>query len=105
MALKMTITEVPALQDSSPRWKIKFLETAEKELEKLDKASSRIISRYIRERLETSEDPRRFGKPLAGNLKEFWCYRVGDYRIICNIDNEKILILVVRIAHRREVYD
>ena len=101
----MTTTELPALKDSPPQWKIKFLETAEKQMEKLDKATSRILSRYITERLVTPENPRRFGKALSGNLKEFWCYRVGDYRIICNIFDEEILILVVRIAHRREVYD
>ena len=84
---------------------IKFLETAQKQLEKLDKATSRIISRYVADRLITADNPRRFGKALSGNLKEFWCYRVGDYRIICNILDGEILILVVRIAHRREAYD
>jgi len=90
---------------NEPQWQVKFLETAEKQLEKLDKASYRAINHYIAERLVTVENPRRFGKPLSGNLKEFWSYRVGDYRIICNILDEKILILVVRVGHRREVYD
>ena len=101
----MTITKPSVLKRSDIPWKVKFLETAEKQLEKLDKATCRTLNRYIAERLATPEDPRCFGKPLSGNLKEFWRYRVGDYRIICNILDQEILILVVRIAHRREVYD
>lgn len=100
----MTSTE-RALKTSSLPWKVKFLETAEKQLEKFDKPICRLLTRYIAERLTTPEDPRRFGKALSGNLKEFWCYRLGDYRIICKILDEDILILVIRIAHRREVYE
>lgn len=96
---------IPTEDNSSPQWTVKFLETAEKQFEKLDKSVCRSINRYIEERLETSQNPRRFGKPLAGNLKEFWRYRVGDYRIICNIQDTQLLILVVRVAHRSEVYD
>lgn len=101
----MTTTENTSNRDCHRPWKIQFLETAEKQLEKLDKATCREINRYIAERLATPENPCRFGKPLSGNLKEFWRYRVGDYRIICKIQDEDILILVVRIAHRRQVHD
>lgn len=52
-----------------------------------------------------SQDPRHLGKPLSGNLREFWRYRVGDYRLICKIQDDHLLILVVRIAHRSQVYD
>lgn len=101
----MTTTEPSTLKESSPQWKVKFLETAEKQFAKLDKATCRALNRYIAERLTTPEDPRRFGKPLSGNLKEFWRYRIGDYRMICNIQDEHVLILVVRVAHRSEEYD
>lgn len=105
MVPRMTITEPSSLKESSLQWKVKFLGTAEKQFEKLDKETCRTINRYIVERLVTSEDPRRFGKPLSGNLKEFWRYRIGDYRIICSIQDEHFLILVVRVAHRSEIYD
>lgn len=97
----MSLTE----NNSPSPWKVKFLETAEKQFEKLDTAVCRSINRYIAERLTTSQDPRRFGKPLSGNLKEFWRYRIGDYRIVCKIQDDHLLILVVRIAHRSQVYD
>jgi len=100
----MTTIEPPDSKGSSPQWTVKFLETAEKQFEKLDKATCRTINRYITERLTTPEDPRRFGKPLLGNLKEFWRYRIEDYRIICKIEDKHVLILVVRVAHRSHVY-
>src|SRR3990167_1072393 len=105
MAWKMSATELSAFTDTPPQWKIKFLETAEKQLAKLDKETSRILNRYIAERLVTPEDPRRFGKPLSGNLKEFWCYRVGDYRLICELHDHVLTISVIKIGHRKEVYD
>ena len=101
----MIITEPPSLKGSSLQWKVKFLETAEKQFEKLDKETCRTITRYIAERLTTPEDPRRFGKPLSGNLNEFWRYRIGAYRIICKIEDEHVLILVMRIAHRSQAYN
>ena len=101
MALKMTTTN----SGSSNKWKIEFTQTAEKQFEKLDKSMRQTINRYISERLATEEDPRRFGKALSGNMKEFWRYRLGDYRMICEIQDKKLLILVVRLAHRSHVYD
>lgn len=50
------------------------------------------------------EDPRQLGKPLQGRLSELWCYRVGDYRLVCELRDEALVVLVVRIGHRREVY-
>lgn len=81
------------------------METADKQFSKLDKETCRLINRFIRERLATNEDPKRFGKPLTGNLKEFWRYRIGDYRLICSIQETKLLILVARVSHRKDVYE
>jgi mRNA interferase RelE/StbE len=86
-------------------WKTEFTQTAEKQFDKLDKEIRRTLKRYIIERLETELDPKRFGKPLTGNLKEFWRYRIGDYRLIYKIQEAKVTVLVVRIAHRKNVYD
>jgi mRNA interferase RelE/StbE len=105
MGQKMTSIDVASVKEESPQWQVLFLPTATKQFEKLDKAICRMINKYIKERLTTSEDPRRFGKELVGNLKEFWRYRIGDYRLICKIEDEQVLILVVRVDHRKEVYD
>ncbi len=86
-------------------WRIEWKESARKELRKLNKqAQSQIIS-YLKESIEKSDNPKNFGKPLVGNLKGLWRYRIGDYRAVCQIQDEKITVLVVRIAHRKEVYD
>lgn len=86
-------------------WKIEFTPNAAKSLSKIDRSAARRIIRYLRERLENCEDPRSHGKALKGVLREFWRYRVGEYRIIARIEDNQLLILVVRIAHHREVYN
>lgn len=85
-------------------WELKFSPLALKDLKKLDKATNKIILAYLYEKLVTNENPRRFGKPLSGNLKEFWRYRVNDYRVICEIKDHQFQILAVHIAHRSKVY-
>ena len=85
-------------------WRIEFAESAQKELKAIDHQAQRDILRYLKERIATDEDPRRFGGPLRRNLAGLWKYRIGNYRIICKIENERLLVLVVRIGHRREVY-
>jgi mRNA interferase RelE/StbE len=60
---------------------------------------------FLRDRIATTENPRRFGKPLRGGLKSLWRYRVGDYRLICDIRDETLVVLVVRAGHRRNIYD
>jgi mRNA interferase RelE/StbE len=86
-------------------WRVEFLRDAERELGRLDEAVRARILAFLRDRLASRKDPRGLGEPLRGpELGKYWKYRVGDYRIICNIRDERILILVVRIGHRREVY-
>lgn len=86
-------------------WTIEFDESAARELRRLDKQIQREILNYFRQRIATDEDPRRFGKPLARELTGLWRYRVRDYRMICNIEDDKLVVLVVRVSHRKDVYN
>jgi mRNA interferase RelE/StbE len=85
-------------------WKVEISPTALKQLAKLDKPVSRRILEFLHKRVENLEDPRTLGGRLQGALSEFWKYRVGDYRIICSFEHERLVVLVLRIGHRREVY-
>ena len=76
----------------------------EKALRKLGHTEARRIMAFLRDRVAGSPDPRRFGRPLKGHFSEFWRYRVGDYRVICELQDETLVVLVVGIAHRRHVY-
>ena len=85
-------------------WTVEFDDAAAKELRKLDRPAQQDILKYLRERIATDEDPRRFGRALTGQLAGLWRYRVRDYRIICNIENDKLIVLVLRVGHRKKVY-
>ncbi|RIH88178.1 Toxin RelG [Calidithermus terrae] len=86
-------------------YRIEFDPRAEKELAKLDREVARRILRFLRERVATLDDPRGIGEALHGpELGRFWKYRVGDYRLICHIQDQIIAVLVLRIGHRRDVY-
>jgi len=86
-------------------WAVKFDERSAKELRKLDRKVQTLILRYLSERITTSEDPRRFGKALSHDKTGLWRYRVGDYRIVCEIRDGELLVLVIAVGHRREVYE
>ena len=86
-------------------WRIEFSDEADRDFAKLDKSMQRRIFRYLNERIATAQDPRYFGKALIHELAGLWRYRVGDYRILCRIGDEKLTILVVEIGHRSKVYD
>ena len=62
------------------------------------------IRSYLEHRVASLEDPRQLGKPLTGHLSELWRYRVGNYRVICEVRDSTLVVLVVRIAHRKEAY-
>ena len=85
-------------------WTVEFDDAAAKELRKLDKNTQQEILRYFRERIAIKEDPLRFGKPLSHNLPGLWRYRVRDYLIICTIEEDKLVVLVLRVGHRKDVY-
>jgi mRNA interferase RelE/StbE len=87
-------------------WQISLSDTAEKQFFKLDRQVARRIYSFLSGRVAILEDPRNIGEALKGSkLGEFWKYRVGDYRIIVRIEDEKLLVLVMRIGHRRDVYE
>ena len=86
-------------------WTISYTDTARKELRKLDKQTARRILDYMDERIAGAANPRDTGKALTGPLLgTFWRYRVGDCRVICEIQDGKLCVLVIEIGHRREVY-
>ncbi len=84
-------------------WRIRFSKEADKSLRKLDRqVSARILDEL--EEVSRLDDPRTRGKALVGNLAGLWRYRVGDYRVVCDIEDEVLVILVVGVAHRSSVY-
>lgn len=86
-------------------WRIEFDRAAARELDKLGHEPAKRIARFLFERVAPLDDPRSIGQALRGSeLGEFWKYRVGDYRIIADIQDGALCILVVRIGNRREVY-
>ena len=86
-------------------WKVELLPQAERELGKLDPKNARRIFRFLFERVSKLENPRSIGEALHGpRFGELWKYRVGDYRLICKIEDNRFLVLVVRIGHRRKIY-
>jgi mRNA interferase RelE/StbE len=85
-------------------WAYSFNETARKQLKKLGSQAQREILGYLDERIASPESPRRFGKALKADLSGLWRYRVGDYRILCQIQDHQLVVLVVAVGHRRQVY-
>ena len=86
-------------------WTVEFDAAAAKELRKLDPPVARRIVAFLRERLAPLADPRSIGEALRGDeLGEFWKYRLGDYRVVARIVDRRLIVIVVRIGHRRDVY-
>ena len=86
------------------KYKILFDRNADKQLKKIDKTQQRIIVNWITKNLENTNDLRVFGKDLKGNLKDCWRYRIGDYRIIAEINDDEVKILIIEIGHRKDIY-
>ncbi len=85
-------------------WTLKFTASAVKQLKKLDRDVGDQIIRVLEIKVARSENPRAFGKALTGELKGFWRYRIGDYRVICELKDDELIILALAIGHRREIY-
>jgi len=85
-------------------WKIKFDERAHKEFKNLDRAIGQEILDYLHKRIAPSANPRLFGKALVYDKRGLWRYRVRDHRIICKIFDDELLILLLKIGHRKDVY-
>ena len=86
-------------------WDYEITAKALKQLRKLGPEASRRILAFLDSRIAGTEDPRQFGKCLSGSLAELWRYRVENYRVICKLEENKLVVLVVRIGNRRDVYD
>lgn len=86
-------------------WTIEYDEGAVRDLKKLDRAVQREILDYMEERIGRAEDPRSFGKPLRHSKLGLWRYRVSDYRITCQLQQAKLIVLVVAVGHRSTVYE
>lgn len=85
-------------------WTIDYSDSAKQQLRKLDKQTARRILDYMDERIASLEDPRSAGKALTGPLGALWRYRVGDCRVICDIQDGALRVLVVRVGKRDKVY-
>ena len=81
-----------------------FADKAQKQLEKLDKSIAALIIGWVEKNLQNCENPRLYGKGLIANRSGQWRYRIGDYRLICEIQENEITILVLEIGHRRNIY-
>jgi mRNA interferase RelE/StbE len=82
-------------------WTVKISKYAKKMLERCDYATQTRIVEYLDDRLEQCKNPRHFGEALKGNKMGLWRYRVGDYRIICEIIDEQLIVLAIAIGHRK----
>lgn len=85
-------------------WTISYSDVALKELKKLDRHEQELILSYMHERIECCDNPRAYGEALKHNLQGVWRYRVGKYRILCELVDEVVMVYVVKIEHRRSVY-
>lgn len=86
-------------------YEVEYSERAIKELKKMDKYTRQMIYSWIGKNLVGCENPRQHGRGLTANRSGQWRYRIGDYRLICQIDDGKLVILALSVGHRREVYD
>lgn len=87
------------------RYNVELSERFKKEFRKLDKYTQKILRAWINKNLVKCENPRSFGKGLTANRSGQWRYRIGDYRLICSIEDEKLVILALSVGHRRDIYN
>jgi len=85
-------------------YKVEYSKTAQKQIKKLDNYTQVMLMNWITKNLVNCDNPRSHGKSLKGNLEGQWRYRVGDYRILCDIEDDKLIILVINVGHRRGIY-
>lgn len=86
-------------------WRVEFAKSAQKDMSRIGAAEQQRVLRFLDERIEKSDDPRKLGEALKGPVVgRYWKYRVGGYRVICDLQDTLLLVLVVRVGHRREVY-
>jgi len=85
-------------------WTVEVSDYAEKQLCKLDKPIQKRLLDWLEDRIEGCKNPKHFGEPLRGEMAGLWRYRIGDYRVICEIQDKQLVILALAVGHRREIY-
>jgi len=85
-------------------WTVEFIPEAARQLNKLDRTAAGRITRYLQDMVSSCSHPRQRGKALTANLSGLWRYRVGNYRVICQIEEDRLVVLVVGLSHRSEAY-
>ena len=85
-------------------WSLKFSKRADKQLSKMDAGVRRIIVAWLLKHIDGCEDPRAFGKGLTANRSGEWRYRIGDYRVLCEIRDDDLIVLAIEIGHRSDSY-
>ena len=86
-------------------WKVELSPGADRDLDRLDRQHATRILKFLHHRIAQLENPRSIGQPLQGpQLGEYWRYRVGEYRVVCRIQDDRLVVLVIKIGHRRDVY-
>ena len=85
-------------------WIVEISDVAEKQLRKLDRQIQKRLLDWLDDRIEGCKNPKHFGEPLRGGMSGLWRYRVGDYRIICTIQEHQLVVLALTVGHRREIY-
>jgi mRNA interferase RelE/StbE len=86
------------------KYHVEYTKTAIKQLKKMDRTIAAFILSFIEEKLLNCENPRLYGKALQGNLQDKWRYRVGDYRILAKIEDAVVVITIVEVGHRKDIY-
>ncbi|EKD75484.1 MAG: Addiction module toxin, RelE/StbE family [uncultured bacterium] len=86
-------------------WTVEWDDRARKEFRKLDKQLQKNILKYLRKRIAADSDPRRFGKPLSYDKHGLWRYRVQNARIICRIEDNELIVLVIKVGYQKEIYN
>lgn len=86
-------------------YKVVFTNRAKKQLKKMDKHIVALIIGWIEKNLEGCTDPRKYGKNLTGTKSGEWRYRIGNYRIICKIEDKKVIIMILEVGHRKNIYE
>ena len=85
-------------------WTVEVSNYAEKQLRKVDKPMQKRLLDWLDDRIEGCKNPRHFGEPLRGEMAGLWRYRIGDYRVICEIQDQQLVVLALAVGHRREIY-
>jgi mRNA interferase RelE/StbE len=85
-------------------WRVEITRTATRQITKLDHQAQAAILNFLRQKLSAAPNPRRWGRALQGEKRGLWRYRVGDYRLICDIKDQAVTVLILELGHRKDVY-